>query len=95
MRLADVDGDAGDPLIKGTEIEVYRIAALLDGGVAPEDVLADYPSLTRDQVEFARAYAQANPNSGRSYPKQTFKAAIKALNLDALDDVSDDEAASH
>ena len=37
----------GEALLKGTDIEVYRIAALLDGGVQVELVLADHPAHPR------------------------------------------------
>jgi uncharacterized protein (DUF433 family) len=73
-------------LIKGTGIEAHRIAALLDGGMAAEEILRDYPSLKKKQVLAAKAYAEANPKAGRPYPKLTAKAALRAADLSALDD---------
>lgn len=70
--------DDGEPLIKGTSIEVHRIAALLAGDLTVEDILEDYPSLTRAQVEAAAAYAKAHPKPGRPYPRTTLKRAIGA-----------------
>lgn len=78
-----VDGEA---LLKDTQIEVYRIAALLDGGESIEQVLEDYPSLTRDQVETAQAYAETYPKAGRPYPHTSVKRALQGAGLEALDD---------
>ncbi len=57
----------GEPLRKGTQVEVYRIAALLDDGASVGQVLEDYPSLSREHVETAKAYAEASPKAGRPY----------------------------
>ncbi|MFG1304693.1 DUF433 domain-containing protein [Xanthobacter autotrophicus] len=76
----------GEPLLKGTSIEVYRIAALLDGGAAIEQVLEDYPSLSRQEVETAKAYAEAHPKAGRPYPRTSVKLALRGAGLEALDD---------
>jgi len=76
----------GEPLLKGTSVEVYRIVALLDGGAPMEQVLEDYPSLSRNQVETARAYADAYPKAGRPYPRTSVKRALQGAGLEALDD---------
>jgi uncharacterized protein (DUF433 family) len=80
-------GVQGMPLLKGTQIEVYRIAALLDGGASVEQVRGDYPSLSHGDVEAARAYAQAYPKAGRPYPGVSAKRALQGAGLEALDDV--------
>ncbi len=67
-----------DPVIKGTEIEAHRIAALLNGGVSVEDVLRDFPSLTREQVAAAAAYSKAYPKQGRPFPNRSAKSAMRA-----------------
>jgi uncharacterized protein (DUF433 family) len=69
--------DAADGTIRGTGVEAHRIAALIDGGMQPEDVLRDYPNLTRPQLEAAVAYARANPKQGRPYPTRTVKSALR------------------
>jgi len=76
----------GEPMLKGTSTEVYRIAALLEGGAPIEQVLEDYPSLSRNQVETARAYAEAYPKAGRPYPRTSVKRALQGAGLEALDD---------
>lgn len=76
----------GDPLLKDSSIEVYRIVALLEGGASIEQVLEDYPSLSRSQVETARAYAEAYPKTGRPYPSTSAKRALQGAGLEALDE---------
>ncbi len=75
----------GEPVLKGTSIEVYRISALLDGELSVEQVLEDYPSLSRQQVETAHAYAEAYPKAGRPYPRSSVKRALLGAGLEALD----------
>ena len=82
----------GEAVLKGTGIEVYRIAALLIGGLNPEEVREDYPSLTPDAIAVAKAYADAHPKPGRPYPSTTVKRALKGAGLEALDEVLDEEA---
>ncbi len=78
--------DDGEPLLKGTQVEVYRIAALLDGGSSIEQVLEDYPSLSRENAETAKSYADAYPKKGRPYPGVSVKLALRGAGLEALDD---------
>jgi uncharacterized protein (DUF433 family) len=82
---AEIDASSGEALIKGSRIEAFRIAALLDGGMTVEDVLRDYPSLNERQVLAAKAYAEINPKVGRPYPQTTAKAAMRGSGLDAFD----------
>lgn len=76
----------GEPLLKGMQVEVYRIAALFDGGASVEQVLEDYPSLSGENVETAKAYAEAYPKAGRPYPRTSVKRALQGAGLEALDD---------
>lgn len=78
--------DLREPLLKGTSIEIYRIVALLDGGASIEQVLEDYPSLSRKQVEVARAYADTQPRTGGPYPRVSSKRALRGAGLQALDE---------
>lgn len=80
----------GEAVLKGSGVEVYRIAALLSGGMTPEEICEDYPSLSRDEVAVARAYAEAHPKQGRPYPSTTAKRALKGAGLEALDEVLDE-----
>lgn len=82
-------GKDGEALLRGTTIEAHRIAALLGGGMTPEEIRSDYPGLTLEQIETARAYAEAYPKSGRPYPAKTVKKALRAGGLEGLDEVLD------
>jgi uncharacterized protein (DUF433 family) len=82
----------GEAVLKGTEVEAHRIAALLTGGMSAEEIRQDYPSLTLSQIATAQAYAEAYPKSGRPYPAKTVKRALKGAGLEALDEVFDEEA---
>ncbi len=47
----------GDPCIKGTRIPVKIIIGSLADGMTPEEVMAAYPQLTREDILAALAYA--------------------------------------
>ena len=74
--LALIDTTGPEPLIAGTTIEAYRIAALL-GGMTVAEILQDYPSLEAAQIVAAGTYADSNPKAGRPYPKLTAKKAMR------------------
>ena len=59
---------SGTPVIKGTRVPVYDVAASVAAGIPMERILSSYPSLSREQVELAALYANANPQRGR--PRQ-------------------------
>jgi uncharacterized protein (DUF433 family) len=80
----------GEPVLKGSEIEIYRIAALLSGGMSIEDIQQDYPSLSRDAIETAKAFAETYPKPGRPYPRTTAKRALQGAGLEELDEVLGD-----
>lgn len=81
----------GEAVLKGTDIEVYRISALLEGGLAPEQICEDYPSLSLEMVAIAKAYAGAHPKLGRPYPRVTAKRALKGAGLEALEEILGEE----
>ncbi len=81
----------GEAVLKGRDVEVHRVAALLGGGMTPEQICEDYPSLTPEAVATAKAYADAHPKAGRPYPSRTVKRAIKGAGLEVLDEVLDEE----
>ncbi len=47
----------GKPVIKGTRIPVYVVLNLLAGGMSEEEVLKEYPDLTRDDLLACLEYA--------------------------------------
>ena len=46
----------GKPVIKGTRIPVYVILNLLAGGMKEEDILKEYPDITREDILACMAY---------------------------------------
>ncbi|MFP1133170.1 DUF433 domain-containing protein [Asticcacaulis sp. W401b] len=83
----------GDAFFEGTDISVYRVAALKSAQTLDE-ILEDYPSLTRAQVERAVAFSKASPKRGKPYPGVSLKRALSHLaELGAFDaDEGDAEA---
>ncbi len=47
----------GDPCIKGTRVPVAVILGSLADGMAAEEVIAEYPQLTIEDIQAALAYA--------------------------------------
>lgn len=48
---------SGKPCIRGTRITVYDILEYLAGGMSQERMLADFPSLTAEDLSAALAFA--------------------------------------
>ncbi|MCK4234672.1 DUF433 domain-containing protein [candidate division WOR-3 bacterium] len=46
----------GKPVIKGTRIPVYVILNLLAGGMKEENILEEYPDITREDILACMAY---------------------------------------
>jgi uncharacterized protein (DUF433 family) len=59
---------SGTPVISGTRVPVYDVAASVAAGYPMERILSSYPSVTHEQVELAALFAEANPQRGR--PRQ-------------------------
>ena len=68
MVVSDPEILNGMPVIRGTRVPVYDVAASVTAGTPAERLLSSYPSLKREQVELAALYAEANPLRGR--PRQ-------------------------
>ena len=66
--VEDPDVLDGMPVIRGTRLPVYDVAASLAAGASRERVQSAYPSLTAEQIDLAALYAQAVPPRGR--PRQ-------------------------
>ena len=47
----------GKPCIKGTRIPVYVILELLAGDTSPNEILREYPHLTKEDIRAAINYA--------------------------------------
>lgn len=55
----------GTPVIRGTRIPVYDIAASVAAGLPRARILAAYPGLDDHAIELATIYAEATPPRGR------------------------------
>jgi len=51
----------GMPVIKGTRVPVYDLAASVKAGIPRHRILAAYPSIHEHHLDLAVAYAEANP----------------------------------
>lgn len=58
----------GEPVFAGTRIPVHMIAGFVQQGVPAEEILEDYPALSRESLEIATRYAELYPRRGR--PRQ-------------------------
>lgn len=84
-RWVETAGDRGEPVIKGSKVPVYMVAALARTQSAAE-IVEDFPSLSPEQVEAAIEYSKAYPKRGRPYPSRSLKRALGRLaDLGAFD----------
>ena len=47
----------GKPVIRGTRVPVETILRKLGAGLTPDDIVADHPRLTADDIQAAQAFA--------------------------------------
>ena len=50
---------SGKPCIRGTRITVYDVLEYLAGGMTEDEILADFPDLTRDDIRACLGVAAA------------------------------------
>ena len=50
---------SGKPCIKGTRITVYDVLEYLAGGMTEDQLLSDFPDLTREDIRAVLAFAAA------------------------------------
>ena len=48
---------SGKPTIRGLRITVYDVLSYLAAGLTPEQILADFPSLTAEDIRACLSYA--------------------------------------
>jgi len=51
------DKRSGQPCIRGLRITVQDVFEYLAGGMSPEEILADFPDLTAEDIRACFAYA--------------------------------------
>ena len=57
--LVDPAIRSGKPCVKGTRITVYDVLEYLAGGMSEDQILADFPDLTREDLRACLAFAAA------------------------------------
>jgi uncharacterized protein (DUF433 family) len=55
----------GEPVFRGTRIPIRGIAAMLEAGAVPADILSGYPKLTPALLDLAGIWVTAHPRRGR------------------------------
>jgi uncharacterized protein (DUF433 family) len=60
----------GKAVVRGTRLAVEFIIDLLAEGWSEEDIVANYPGLTREDIRACLAYASAALHSEAVYPVQ-------------------------
>jgi uncharacterized protein (DUF433 family) len=58
----------GKPIIKGTRITVEHMLKLLAQGLSYEEILKDYPHLTKDDITAVLLYAAKVASEEEVYP---------------------------
>ena len=56
---------SGTPVVRGTRVPIYDVAALVAARTPLAEILETYPSLDATAVELAAIYAEATPPRGR------------------------------
>lgn len=77
-RWVDRREDQTEALIRDTQIPAHLIAALAKEQTV-EQVLSDFPSLSRPQVEAAVEFAKAYPKRGRPYAPRSLKRTLSEM----------------
>lgn len=64
---------AGRPVFKGTEIPVSLILQKLAEGVAPDEILDQYPKLEKQDIKAAIEYSMVKGDKNRGRKAQPFQ----------------------
>ena len=63
--VSDPEILGGTPVLRGTRVPVYDVAACVTAGDSMQDILEAYPSINADKIGLAAIFAEANPVRGR------------------------------
>ena len=66
--LRDPEICGGEPVFKGTRVTLRTVLASLAAGDAPDDILADFPSLKPEDIKAAIAFAAASAEEDLPVP---------------------------
>jgi uncharacterized protein (DUF433 family) len=64
--VSDSEILGGIPVIKGTRVPVYDLAASMKAGISRDRILAAYPTINEHHLDAAVAFAEANPLQRRT-----------------------------
>lgn len=64
--VSDPEILGGMPVIKGTRVLVYDVAASVMAGISLDRILAAYPTIKEHHLDLAVAYAESNPLQRRA-----------------------------
>jgi uncharacterized protein (DUF433 family) len=59
--VSDPEILGGMPVIKGTRVLAYDLAASVKAGISRDRILAAYPTIKEHHLDLVVAYAEANP----------------------------------
>lgn len=66
--VVDPEVLAGKPVIRGTRLAVEFILELLAAGQSEDELLADYPGLTREDILACTSYASYLAHEYKAHP---------------------------
>jgi uncharacterized protein (DUF433 family) len=66
--IVDPEILAGKPVVRGTRLAVEFILELLAAGRTEQEIIDDYPGLTREDILACLAYASYLAHEYRAYP---------------------------
>jgi uncharacterized protein (DUF433 family) len=78
--ISDPEILGGMPIIKGTRVPVYDLAASVKAAIPRDRILAAYPTIQEHHLELAEAYARANPleQQPRKWPPAVSGTVVKS-----------------
>ena len=62
------DVRSGKPCVRGTRITAYDVLEYLAGGMSEDEILADFPALTREDIRAVLSFAAARERRLGSSP---------------------------
>ncbi len=86
MVVEDPEILSGTPVIRGTRIPVYDVAALIEQGTPIAELLEMYPRLNEASIELASVYAKAVPEKGRPKRRGLPKGTLISVSRGRLKD---------
>ncbi|MBX4937070.1 MULTISPECIES: DUF433 domain-containing protein [Rhizobium] len=79
MVTSSPDILGGTPVVRGTRIPVYDVAASLAAGHSVDEILEAFPALDERRIGLAKVYAEANPLRGRPKPAPELPAGARIV----------------